>query len=129
MSSTPATWADNIGLRAGKSVYSYEGWWGYDSMPIIYSTNGSEYQTGNWAEEIIGNAGKAIGYYERCLKYPPIGKGVLYNLGVLYEDNEQYDKAAECYRRLNKSDPLDERALRAFVGPPLEVSFAQLGFD
>ena len=47
---------DNIGLRAGKEVYSYEGWWGYDSMPIIYSTNGSEYQTGNWAQEIIYNA-------------------------------------------------------------------------
>lgn len=47
---------DTIGLRAGKEVYSYEGWWGYDSMPVIYSTNGSEYQTGNWAQEIIGNA-------------------------------------------------------------------------
>ena len=46
---------DSIGLRAGKSVYSYDGWWGYDSMPIIYATNGSEYQTGNWAEEIIYN--------------------------------------------------------------------------
>ena len=33
----------------------YEGWWGYDSMPVIKSTNGSEYQTGNWGEEIIGN--------------------------------------------------------------------------
>ena len=53
VSSTPATWADSIGLRAGLPVYSYEGWWGYDSMPIIYSTNGSEYQTGNWAQEII----------------------------------------------------------------------------
>ena len=55
---------DSIGLRAGKSVYSYDGWWGYDSMPIIYSTNGSEYQTGNWAEEIIGNEdGTAVSQY------------------------------------------------------------------
>ena len=46
---------DNIGLRAGKTVYGYEGWWGYDSMPVILSTNGSEYQTGNWAQEIIYN--------------------------------------------------------------------------
>ena len=46
---------DNIGLRAGKTVYGYEGWWGYDSMPVILSTNGSEYQTGNWGEEIIYN--------------------------------------------------------------------------
>ncbi len=60
--------------------------------------------------DLQGNDHEAIGFYERCLKYPPIGKGVLYNLGVLYEDHEQYDKAAECYRRLNKSDPTDERA-------------------
>lgn len=46
---------DTIGLRAGKTVYGYEGWWGYDNMPVIKSTNGSEYQTGNWAEEIIYN--------------------------------------------------------------------------
>ena len=47
------TYADKVGLRAGKLVYTYEGWWGYDSMPVIKSTNGSEYQTGNWAQEII----------------------------------------------------------------------------
>lgn len=49
------TVTDEIGLRAGKPVYQYEGWWGYDSMPVIMSTNGSEFQTGTWAEEIIGN--------------------------------------------------------------------------
>ena len=54
---------DNIGLRAGKKVYSYEGWWGYDSMPIIYSTNGSEYQTGNWAEEIISGQDSVNAYW------------------------------------------------------------------
>ncbi len=48
--------SDSIGLRVGKPVYGYDGWWGYDSMPIIKSTNGSEYQTGDWAEEIIYNA-------------------------------------------------------------------------
>ena len=57
-----------------------------------------------------GNDHEAIGFYERCLKYPPIGKGVLYNLGVLYEDNNIYDKATDCFRRLAKADPRDERA-------------------
>ena len=42
-SKTMAGTVDSIGLRAGKEVYSYEGWWGYDSMPVIKSTNGSEY--------------------------------------------------------------------------------------
>ncbi len=54
---------DSIGLRAGKPVYSYEGWWGYDSMPIIRATNGSEYQTGNWAEEIISGPDSVTQYW------------------------------------------------------------------
>lgn len=62
-SSTMAGTVDNIGLRAGKEVYSYEGWWGYDSMPVIYSTNGSEYQTGNWAEEIIDGEDSVTKYW------------------------------------------------------------------
>ena len=33
---------DSVGLRAGKPVYGYDGWWGYDSMPIIKATNGSD---------------------------------------------------------------------------------------
>ncbi len=54
---------DSIGLRPGKSVYSYEGWWGYDSMPIIRATNGSEYQTGNWADEIINGPDSVTQYW------------------------------------------------------------------
>lgn len=46
---------DTVGLRAGKPVYGYDGWWGYDNMPVIKSTDGSEFRTGNWAEEIIHN--------------------------------------------------------------------------
>lgn len=63
-SKTMAGTVDSIGLRAGKEVYSYEGWWGYDSMPVIKSTNGSEYQTGNWAQEIICNdSGDSVTQY------------------------------------------------------------------
>jgi DNA-directed RNA polymerase subunit alpha len=60
--------------------------------------------------DLAGNDFDAIGYYERCLKHPPVNKGVLYNLGVLYEDHGTYDKATDCYRRLHKADPHDERA-------------------
>ncbi len=48
-------WFEVSSTKNENGVYSYQGWWGYDSMPIIKSTNGSEYQTGNWAEEIIYN--------------------------------------------------------------------------
>jgi len=60
--------------------------------------------------DLAGNDEDAIQYYERCLKHPPVAKGVLNNLGVLYEDHNQYDRAADCFRRLQKSDPLDDRA-------------------
>jgi len=64
--------------------------------------------------DLAGNDDASIDYYEKCLKHPPVGKGVLQNLGVLYEDQQRYDKAAECFRRLSKSDPSDEQA-RLFV--------------
>ncbi len=83
---------------------------GYErSVELDPSHTGSLFRLG-FLNDLAGNDHDAIGYYEKCLKYPPVGKGVLYNLGVLYEDNNQFDKAADCYRRLQKSDPLDDRA-------------------
>jgi DNA-directed RNA polymerase subunit alpha len=79
------------------------------SAELDPSHTGSLFRLG-FLNDLAGNDYEAIGYYEKCLKYPPVGKGVLYNLGVLYEDNNQFDKAADCYRRLQKSDPLDDRA-------------------
>jgi DNA-directed RNA polymerase subunit alpha len=62
------------------------------------------------ANDLAGNDEEAITFYERCLKHPPVHVGVLKNLGVLYEDHEKYDKAAECYRRVLSADPTDEQA-------------------
>lgn len=56
------TVVDSIGERAGKPVYGYDGWWGYDSMPVIMSTDGSEFQTPGFAEEIISGEG-SVGQY------------------------------------------------------------------
>ncbi|MGH4120583.1 cell wall-binding repeat-containing protein [Clostridium sp.] len=33
--------------------YGYEGWAGYDSMPVVQALNGSEYNLESWADEII----------------------------------------------------------------------------
>ncbi|MBC2579514.1 alpha-amylase family glycosyl hydrolase [Clostridium sp. DJ247] len=33
--------------------YDYEGWYGYDSMPVIQALNGSEYNVKTWDDEII----------------------------------------------------------------------------
>ncbi len=59
-----ASYSDDTGLRSGKPVYTYEGWWGFDSMPVVKSTDGSEYRTGTWGQEIIGNAeGTGVSQY------------------------------------------------------------------
>src|SRR5207249_623546 len=60
--------------------------------------------------DLAGNDEDAISYYERCLTHPPVHVGVLMNLGVLYEDSEKYDKAAECFRRVSHANPTDDHA-------------------
>lgn len=37
----------------GNEYYSYEGWSGYDNMPVIQALDGSEYNVESWASEII----------------------------------------------------------------------------
>ena len=56
---------DTIGGRNGKKVYGYEGWWGYDSMPVIKATNGSEYQTSSWAKELVDGPDSVTKYWIR----------------------------------------------------------------
>lgn len=93
--------ADGDKPRAAKS---YE-----RSVELDPSHAGSLFRLG-FLNDLAGNDTDSIAYYEKCLKQPPVSKGVLYNLGVLYEDHGMYDKAADCYRRLQKADPLDDRA-------------------
>jgi DNA-directed RNA polymerase subunit alpha len=62
------------------------------------------------ANDLAGNDDEAIGYYERCVSHPPVHVGALVNLGVLYEDNDKYDKAEECYRKVLAANPGDEQA-------------------
>jgi DNA-directed RNA polymerase subunit alpha len=57
-----------------------------------------------------GNDDDAIRLYERSLSRPPFFVGALLNLGLMYEDREQYEAAAFCFRRVREFDPNDERA-------------------
>lgn len=63
-----------------------------------------------YLKDLAGADEEAIALYEQCLRYPPLSKGVINNLGLLYEDHEQFDKAMECFDRLRRAAPLDERA-------------------
>ena len=59
---------------------------------------------------LLGNDDEAIKLYERSLAKPPLFSGALVNLGLLYEDNENYAAAAFCFRRVLDIYPNDQRA-------------------
>jgi DNA-directed RNA polymerase subunit alpha len=57
-----------------------------------------------------GNDDDAIKLYERALSKPPLHLSTLINLGLLYEDNENYSAAAFCFRRALDAFPNHQRA-------------------
>jgi DNA-directed RNA polymerase subunit alpha len=57
-----------------------------------------------------GNDEDAIRLYEQALSKPPYYMGALLNLGLLYEDSENYGAAAYCFRRVLEYDPNNARA-------------------
>ncbi len=57
-----------------------------------------------------GNDSEAIRLYERSLSRPPLHLGALINLGLMYEDDQNYPAAAFCFRRVLEVDPTNERA-------------------
>lgn len=60
--------------------------------------------------DLLGNDDEAIRLYEQSLSTPPLFLGALLNLGILYEDKENYSAAAYCFRRVLSVYPNHERA-------------------
>lgn len=60
--------------------------------------------------DLLGNDDEAIRLYEQSLSAPPLFLGALLNLGILYEDKENYTAAAYCFRRVLSVYPNHERA-------------------
>ncbi len=48
--------------------------------------------------------------YERCVSRAPVYLSALLNLGILYEDHGELERAARCYRRILSIYPTHERA-------------------
>ncbi|HHT9153355.1 MAG TPA: DNA-directed RNA polymerase subunit alpha C-terminal domain-containing protein, partial [Candidatus Hypogeohydataceae bacterium YC40] len=57
-----------------------------------------------------GDDAKAIAYYEKCKKLSPTYTNVLINLGILYEDKGEYEKAINCFETVLRADPNNSRA-------------------
>ncbi len=60
--------------------------------------------------DLHGDDELAVRLYEELLDQRPIPVSVLINLGVLYEDHHQYEKACGCYGAVLKRDPKHPRA-------------------
>ena len=59
---------------------------------------------------LLGNDQEAIRLYEQSLSKPPFHLGAVLNLGLLYEDIENYSAAEFCFRRVLDIYPRHERA-------------------
>jgi DNA-directed RNA polymerase subunit alpha len=57
-----------------------------------------------------GNDHEALKLYERSVSRFPAHVGSLLNLGLMYEDREQYEKAQTCYERILDVYPAHPRA-------------------
>ncbi|MGH7163633.1 MAG: DNA-directed RNA polymerase subunit alpha C-terminal domain-containing protein, partial [Planctomycetota bacterium] len=60
--------------------------------------------------DLTGDDDAAIALYERARKIHPVRANVLLNLGVLYEDRAEFEKAADCYRQVLTHAPNHPRA-------------------
>ena len=108
---------------AGRAEYSYQ-------LACILSDRGDTYGAIEYFERAVdmdphhsralfrlasenalrGNDDEAIRLYEQSLSRPPHYLGALLNLGLLYEDAENYSAAAYCFRRILEVDPNHGRA-------------------
>ncbi len=57
-----------------------------------------------------GNDDLALDLYKRAATQLPMHVGPLLNLGLLYEDLEQFDRAIQCYQRILDAHPNEPRA-------------------
>ena len=63
-----------------------------------------------YQHDLSGDDDAAITLYERARRIKPARANVLLNLGVLYEDRGEYEKAADCYRQVLAQYPNHPRA-------------------
>ena len=61
--------------------------------------------------DLSGDEEEAIDYYKQIASNSPAYVSALLNLAVLYEDNEKFDKAAQCVDNVLETHPNHQRAI------------------
>lgn len=57
-----------------------------------------------------GDEDEAMAYYKRCAELKPVHINALINLGIMYEDRQQYVAASTCFKSILKYYPSHPRA-------------------
>jgi len=60
--------------------------------------------------DLLGRDRDSMSCYEKLLELRPIPSSALINLGVLYEDNNEFEKACGCFGAVLRRDPSNPRA-------------------
>lgn len=60
--------------------------------------------------DLLGDDQGALAHYEQLAARRPVGCAVLMNLGLLYEDLGEYEKACGCFGAILRRDPTNARA-------------------
>jgi len=60
--------------------------------------------------DLEGDDEAAINYYKRCIENNISNVAAAMNLGILYDDAEEYDKAVECFHRVRMFYPQNKQA-------------------
>lgn len=63
-----------------------------------------------YINDLYGNDDTAVDYYTQCVRRPPILVSALVNLGILYEDENRFRDAENCYRQVLSIQPSHPRA-------------------
>ena len=63
-----------------------------------------------WKTIVAATTSARCELYERAVQGYPTHVGALLNLGIMYEDRQQFEQAQSCYRRILDSFPNDPRA-------------------
>ena len=93
-------------------------------VEIIPSHRADAYAMLGFCYERAGQNAKAVGSYERSLKYNPSFFWTYYNLGTIYYNQKKYEKARYYFERATEQDPI-----RASMIPTMSKVYKDVGAD
>jgi tetratricopeptide (TPR) repeat protein len=81
----------------------------YPDHPMIWINLGASY-LGNPVLAKDEDQQRAISAFERALELNPVAPSVAYNLGLIYRDRQEYDRAIEWFKSAVQHNPRDQHA-------------------